>query len=154
MSIITRAQALELIDNWAADDPLTALREHPDLLSEYRVDMCAISEPAAALVHALDLITPARQAYCIETARTADLFRYVPDRLAPERRKAIDLVRGFASQKPARGSTASNKPLAAARNCNGCGAPLPDGRADRQWCSSACRQAAYRRRAARRGARP
>ncbi len=29
--------------------------------------------------------------------------------------------------------------------CNGCGKPI-EGRADRRWCSSACRQRAYRHR--------
>jgi hypothetical protein len=31
------------------------------------------------------------------------------------------------------------------RTCPGCGQPM-GGRADRRWCSSACRQRAYRRR--------
>jgi hypothetical protein len=152
MTFATREEALELLDNFAADDPLTALREYADCLSEYRLDMCAIAEPAAALVHCYNLLTPARQAYCIEAARAADLTRYVPDRLGPERRKAIEMVRGFGRWEPSRSPPASNRPRGGtklpSRMCNGCGSPMPDGRADRQWCSSACRQAAYRRRRA------
>jgi hypothetical protein len=152
MSIVTREQALEILDNFAADDPLTALREYADCLTEYRLDMCAIAEPAAALVHAWDLLTTTRQAYCVEAARAADLTRYVPDRIAPERRKAIEMVRGFGLWEPSRSSLASNRPPGGtklpSRTCNGCGSPMPDGRSDRQWCSSACRQRAYRQRRA------
>jgi hypothetical protein len=32
-------------------------------------------------------------------------------------------------------------------SCHGCGRPLPAGRADRRFCSAACRQRAYRSRA-------
>jgi hypothetical protein len=151
MTIVTRQQALEALDNWGADDPLDALRNYPEYLSDYRLDMCAIAEPAAALVHAWDMLTPSRQAYCIEAARAADLTRYVPDRLALERRKAIELVRGFPLHEPSRSPPASDRAPAAtipARICNGCADPITGGRADRQWCSNACRQPAYRRRRA------
>ena len=33
------------------------------------------------------------------------------------------------------------------KGCHACGGPLPDGRADRRFCSAACRQRAYRTRA-------
>jgi len=44
---------------------------------------------------------------------------------------------------------AERRAAQASRTCarTGCDAPIPDGRADRQWCSSTCRQAAYRARA-------
>ena len=87
-------EAAEILDNWAADDPLAALREIADLLTPYRLDAAATLEPAAALVHAFDLLSPERRSYCLAAARAADLQRYVPDRLAPERRKAIALARG------------------------------------------------------------
>jgi hypothetical protein len=32
------------------------------------------------------------------------------------------------------------------RSCNGCGGPLPGGRADAKYCSNACRQRSYRQR--------
>jgi hypothetical protein len=109
MSIVTREQALEILDNYAADDPLEALRNYAECLSEYRIDMCAIAEPAAAIAHAWDLLTPERQAYCIEAARTVDLNRYIPDRLAPERPKAIEIVREFRRWEPSRSPPASAK---------------------------------------------
>jgi hypothetical protein len=34
----------------------------------------------------------------------------------------------------------------AGRTCDGCNKPMPEGRADRNYCSSACRQKAYRAR--------
>jgi hypothetical protein len=142
MTIVTRQQALEMLDNWAAEDPLDALRNYAECLSEYRIDMCAIAEPAAAIVHAWDLLTPERQRYCIEAAREIDLKRFIPDRLAPERRKALELVREFGLWEPSR------SPPASARICNACGGPLPDGRADAKHCSNACRQRSYRQRRA------
>jgi hypothetical protein len=38
---------------------------------------------------------------------------------------------------------------AAGGGCYGCGGPMPAGRSDRQWCSNACRQRAYRHRSGR-----
>jgi hypothetical protein len=108
MTFATLDAALEALDNFAADDPLTALREYADCLSEYRLDMCAIAEPAAAMVHAWDLLTPERQVACLEAAQAADLQRFIPDRLAPERRKAIEMVREFGHWKPSGGSPARN----------------------------------------------
>ena len=56
--------------------------------------------------------------------------------------------RGFGLWEPSRSSLASNRPPGGtklpSRICNGCGSPMPDGRSDRQWCSSACRQRARR----------
>jgi hypothetical protein len=152
MTIVTRQQALEALDNWAAEDPLDALRSYPEYLTPYRLDACAIAEPAAAMVHAWHLLTPERQAYCIEAAREVDLHRFIPDRLAPERRKAIEMVREFGPLKPSRGVLASNRPPAgttvSARICNACGGPLPAGRSDAKFCSNACRQRSYRQRRA------
>jgi hypothetical protein len=53
-----------------------------------------MAEPAAALVYCHDLLTPERRAWCMTAARADDLKRYFPDRLAPERRKAIEIARG------------------------------------------------------------
>jgi hypothetical protein len=92
---VTLEEALWILDDWAADNPLEALRAgYAEHLSEYRLDACATAEPAAALVHAYNLLTPERQAWCAEAARHAGLQRFVPDRLAPERRKAIAIARG------------------------------------------------------------
>jgi hypothetical protein len=82
----TYQEALEALDDWASDNPLEALREYADYLSPYRLDACATAEPAAALIHAADRLTPERQAWC-EAA--AGELTYFPDRLEPERRKAI-----------------------------------------------------------------
>jgi hypothetical protein len=73
---MTREEALELLDDMAADDPLTALREYPECLSPYRLDACATAEPEAALIHVYDRLTPERQAYCTEAARRNDLRRF------------------------------------------------------------------------------
>jgi hypothetical protein len=152
MTIVTRQQALEALDDWAAEDPLDALRSYPEYLTPYRLDACAIAEPAAAMVHAWHLLTPERQAYCIEAAREVDLHRFIPDRLAPERRKAIEMVREFGHWKPSLGSPARNGPpgvtVLPPRICNGCGGPLPGGRSDAKFCSNACRQRSYRQRRA------
>jgi hypothetical protein len=80
----------EWIDDWAAEHPLQALREgFAGYLSAYRLDACATAEPIAALVHAYDLLTPERRAWCLARARDDDLARFIPDRIAPERRAAI-----------------------------------------------------------------
>jgi hypothetical protein len=85
---MTRQEAFELIDEWAAEDPLDALREGlAECLSQYRLDAVAMAEPAAALVYCHDLLTPERRAWCMTAARADDLKRYFPDRLAPERRR-------------------------------------------------------------------
>jgi hypothetical protein len=89
----TYYKAMERLDDWAADNSLEALREIPDLLTEYRLDACALAEPAAALIHAYDLLTPERRAYCEAAARQVGLKRYIPDRLAPERRMALGMAR-------------------------------------------------------------
>ena len=149
MSFATYKEWAEALDDCAAENPLWALRSMAKYLSAYRLDLCAIAEPAAAMVHAWDFLSSERQALCVEAVRATDLARYVPDRLAQER-KALELVRGFGTWAPSRSPPASDRPpadtTAPERICNGCGAPMPEGRAGRQWCSSACRQRAYRRR--------
>ena len=52
MSFATTQEVDEFIDDWAADDPLGALRQIPEWLSDYRLDACAVAEPAAALLYA------------------------------------------------------------------------------------------------------
>jgi hypothetical protein len=79
----------EQIDDLAAENPLWALRRVPQWLSSFRLDACAMAEPAAALMHAEHLLTPERRAWCLSQA--PELRRYVPDRLEPERRKALGL---------------------------------------------------------------
>jgi hypothetical protein len=84
----TIAEALETLDDLAADDPLEVFRRGwARYLSAYRLDVCATAEPAAALIHAADLLTPERGAWC--EARSADITRFIPDYLEPERRAAI-----------------------------------------------------------------
>jgi hypothetical protein len=61
-----------------------------------------------------------------------------PDRHAQRQREYAAAWR--ARQKA---SVGSDRPSCSR---NGCGAPIPEGRSDRRWCSSACRQAGYRRR--------
>jgi hypothetical protein len=48
----TQQEALELIDDWAAEYPLDGLREYLDFLTPYRLDACAVAEPAAAMIYA------------------------------------------------------------------------------------------------------
>jgi hypothetical protein len=91
---MTPGEAREILDNVAADDPLTALREFPDLLDPYRLSACALAEPAAALAYAHDLLTPEQRIACDEAVRERGLLRYVPDRLAAERRRLIAMARG------------------------------------------------------------
>ena len=91
---MTPAEARELLDDIAVDDLLTAIREFPHFLTAYRLGACATAEPAVALLHAYDLLMPERRAACVEAARLAGLERFVPDRLALERSKAIALARG------------------------------------------------------------
>jgi hypothetical protein len=80
-------EALECLDDFAAERPLEALRRgYAKYLSHYRLDACATAEPAAALVHAYDRLSPERRAWCL--TQTGDL-RFVPDHLEPERREAI-----------------------------------------------------------------
>ena len=97
---MTKQEALEMLDNFAADNPLEALREFADLMTPYRLDACAIYEPEAALVLAHDLLTPERRAECAAAAAKSELQRFVPDRLAAERRLAIAIARGTADHSP------------------------------------------------------
>jgi hypothetical protein len=76
----------EFLDDLAADDPLRALREFPECLSDYRLDVCATIEPLAALTYAHDLVTPNRRRLC--EAATQGL-RFFPDRLERERRQRL-----------------------------------------------------------------
>jgi hypothetical protein len=89
-------EAIEWLDNWAADHPLEALRQHAEYLSPYRLDACATAEPAAALIHAYHRLTPGRRAGCAGAARHADLKRFIPDRLEQERREALRRLEGWA----------------------------------------------------------
>ena len=57
-------EADEILDNWAADNPLPALREIANWLTPYRLNACALAEPAAALVHAFDLLTEEQRPGC------------------------------------------------------------------------------------------
>jgi hypothetical protein len=92
MSFATLAEALDCLDDFAAEHPLKALRRgYAEHLSDYRLDMCAIAEPAAALVYAHDLLTPERRAWCEARAGTV---RYFPDHLEPERRAALRRLEG------------------------------------------------------------
>jgi hypothetical protein len=83
------ASVLSVIDDYAADYPLEALRQFAEWLKPWRLDACATCEPAAALLYAEHLLTPDRRSYCIEAAKAAGLNRFVPDRLERERREAI-----------------------------------------------------------------
>jgi hypothetical protein len=97
MTWATVQEALDWLDDSAAEHPLEALSEHPlealreyaNYLSEYRFDACATAEPAAALIHAYHLLTPERRVVCAAAARSVDLKRFIPDRLAQERREAL-----------------------------------------------------------------
>jgi hypothetical protein len=90
MSWASIQEALDWLDDFAAEHPLEALRAgYAKHLSPYRLDACAIAEPATALIHAYHLLTPERRAACAEAARAADLRRFIPDRLEPERREVL-----------------------------------------------------------------
>jgi hypothetical protein len=93
MTFATLQEAIERLDDWAAEHPLDALRQYAEYLSEYRLDACATAEPAAALVHAYDRLTPERRRSC--EAITGKI-RYFPDRLEPERREALRQAEGRA----------------------------------------------------------
>jgi hypothetical protein len=86
------AELEETIDDLAADDPLWALRTVPQWLTPYRLDVCAVAEPAAALLYAADRLTPERRVWCEQHA--LNIKRYIPDRLERERRRAIGLGDG------------------------------------------------------------
>jgi hypothetical protein len=94
MTWATVQEALDWLDDFAAELPLEALREYADYLSEYRFDACATAEPAAALIHAYHLLTPERRVVCAAAARSVDLKRFIPDRLAQERREALRRLEG------------------------------------------------------------
>jgi hypothetical protein len=96
MTWATVQEALNWLDDFAAEHPLEALREYADYLSEHRLDAGATAEPAAALIHAYHWLTPGRRASCAEAARDADLKRFIPDRLEPERREALRRLEGWA----------------------------------------------------------
>jgi hypothetical protein len=94
MTWATAEEALEWLDDWAAENPLDALREYAEYVSPYRLDACATAEPAAALIHAYHLVTPERRVLCAAGARSVDLKRFMPDRLAQERREALRRLGG------------------------------------------------------------
>lgn len=90
MTWATYQEALEWLDNFAADHPLEALRSYAEYLSDYRLGACVIAEPAAALIHAHDRLTPEQRAWCAATAHAVEqLDRFYPDRLAQERKEVI-----------------------------------------------------------------
>jgi hypothetical protein len=89
MTWATVQEALDWLGDFAAERPLEALREYAGYLSEYRLDACATAEPAAALIHAYHLLTPERRVLCAAAARSVNLKRFIPDRLAQERREAL-----------------------------------------------------------------
>jgi hypothetical protein len=83
------------MDDFAADYPLEALLGGwAQWLYPWRLDACAIYEPAAALIHAYHLLTPERRVLCAAAARSVDLKRFIPDRLAQERREALRRLEG------------------------------------------------------------
>jgi hypothetical protein len=82
----------EAVDDLAAEDALWALRRMARHLSPYRLDACAVAEPAAALAHASDLLTPERRSWC----ETVTSKRFIPDEIAPERREVILRAEGRA----------------------------------------------------------
>jgi hypothetical protein len=94
MTWATVQEALDWLDDRAAEHPREALRQYPEYLSAYRLDACATAEPAAALVHAYDLLTPERRAACAAAARDVGLKRFIPDRLELERREALRRLEG------------------------------------------------------------
>jgi hypothetical protein len=96
MTFATYEEAMEVVDDWATDNPLEALREYAEWLTPYRLDACATAEPAAALLYAHDLLTPERRAACEAAAPLSSVARYVPDRLSAERRRAKALLEGRA----------------------------------------------------------
>ena len=83
------AHVLSVLDDYAADYPLEALREFAPWLAPWRLDACATCEPAAALLYADHLLTPERRTYCTEAAKAAGIDRFIPDHLERERREAI-----------------------------------------------------------------
>ena len=91
MTFVTYEEAMERLDDWAADHPLEALREFAEYLSDYRLDCCATVEPAAALLYADHLLTPERREACEQAGGIASLHRFVPDRYEPERRQVLGL---------------------------------------------------------------
>jgi hypothetical protein len=82
MSWATWQEALDALDDWAADHPLEALRQYAEYLPEYRLDACAAAEPLAALIHAYDRLGPERRRQCEQ--QCGRHVRYVPDRLRLE----------------------------------------------------------------------
>ena len=94
MTWATYQEAMEWVDDFAADYPLEALRHYAEYLSDFRLDCCATAEPAAALIYVHDRLTPARRAACEADPRTGDLKRFYPDRLAKERREMIRRLEG------------------------------------------------------------
>ena len=94
MTWATYQEAMEAVDEFAADNPLEALRHYSQYLNDYRLDACAIVEPAAALVHAHDRLTAERRASCEAAISTLDRKRYFPDRIAAERLALIRRLEG------------------------------------------------------------
>jgi hypothetical protein len=75
------------------------------------------------------------------TIRVRGWFRAQRPRICPDchARRQREYLHAWRARKRAKRSLAI-----ASRTCNACGEPMPDGRADRKYCSGACRQRAYR----------
>lgn len=170
MSCITYQQALEQIDDYAADEPLDALRSgYAEYLTEHRLEACALAEPLAAMLYAGDRLTAERYAWCLaEVERDGSLKRYVPDQRAQERLMAMrDVLDVLQRQRPpaaiaadpepepepmpVRTRSASRMASAWVIPCDICGTEFRSRRADARTCSARCRQKASR---ARRSASP
>ena len=155
MSFATVEEALELLDDWAAEDPLDALREGiAEYVIPHRLDAMALAEPEAALVYAYDLLTPERQAWCLAEAAAHNFNRFVPDRLRPERQRALAMAREwvqpawtpptFEAVAPARQRPAPRTQPGYVIACDVCGVEFRARRADARCCSARCRQKAAR----------
>jgi hypothetical protein len=94
-AIVTQQQALEILDDWATENPLDALLNYGDCLSAFRLNACALAEPAAALAYAYDLLGLEQIARCQAAVISAGMNRFVLDSRAAERRALIARARGL-----------------------------------------------------------
>jgi hypothetical protein len=158
MTFATRQQFDEAVDDWASDEPLGALREGlAALMTDYRLDACAVAEPLAALIYAGDLISPERARACMAAAEADGTLRsYVPDSRAKER---LASIRQMLNQMQAPAPRPADTPLSAPPvrqhpprtqagyviGCEVCSTEFRSRRADARLCSPRCRQKASRR---------
>ena len=160
----TRQQALEWLDDYAAEHPLAALREdYAEYCSAHRIDAMALAEPAAALVYAFEHLTPERREWCAREAQVRNMATYVPDRLAKERLIALRSVLNQlipTQQQPKPEPTPERRRAPAGRmsygrscasetrawiiRCDVCGSEFRARRADARFCTPRCRQKASR----------